>query len=190
MTDENDLVVLASELRGRPIVAIDCGDDLAEVKDVVFDPVSNRLDGFTLNKRGWFRGSMKSILAAEHVVGIGADAVMIADEASVTESHQAPPPLASSKDGHDVMANEVVASSGAVLGTVVDVIIETGANPSAVGYEVKTDNGSLFVPASAQMGLSGENLIVPAEAEEFTNNDLTGFGASVSSFRQMLGGQQ
>ncbi len=189
MSDRINLI-RASEVAGLPIVTIDGGEDAAEVKDVVYDASHHDLIGFTLNKRGWFRGSMKSILKAEHVAAIGADAVMVVDEACMVDRSDAAAPLARPGDGHDVMGNEVVSSSGAVLGKIVDVIIETGANPNAVGYEVETDSGSLFIPASAQMGLSGENLIVPAEAEEFTNNDLVGFGASVSSFRQMLGGDQ
>jgi hypothetical protein len=36
------------------------------------------------------------------------------------------------------------------------------------------------------MSVSGDNLVVPAEAEEFTRNDLVGFGASVRSFRRLL----
>lgn len=187
MTDQLNLI-RASDVAGLPVVTIDGGDDAAEIKDVVYDASQHDLIGFTLNKRGWFRGSMSSTLPSEQVAGIGPDAVMIADPNCITDTGGATP-LEAPKDSYDVMGNEVVSSSGVVLGKVIDVIIETGANPNAVGYEVETESGSLFVPASAQMGLSGENLIVPAEAEEFTNNDLVGFGASVSSFRQMLGGQ-
>lgn len=183
-------LIRASEVVGLPVVTIDGGEDAAEIKDVVYDSTNHRLIGFTLNKRGWFRGSMGSILAAEHVAGIGADAVMVADEACMTAEDHGAPTLATPSDGHDVMGNDVVSSSGVVLGTVIEVILETGSDPQAVGYEVETEDGSVFVPASAQMGLSAENLIVPAEAEAFTNNDLVGFGASVTSFRQMLGGAQ
>ncbi|MEO6652266.1 MAG: PRC-barrel domain-containing protein [Ilumatobacteraceae bacterium] len=188
MTDRLTLM-RASEVAGLPVVTIDGGEDAAEIKDVVYDGGRHDLLGFTLNKRGWFRGSMKSILPTQNVAGIGRDAVMVADEGSLLDQGGSHEVLSQPKSGFDVVGNEVVSSSGAVLGTVVDVIIETGANPKAVGYEVKTADGSLFIPSSAQMALSGENLIVPAEAEAFTNNDLAGFGASVPSFRHMLGDQ-
>ncbi len=182
-------LIRASEVAGLPVVTIDGGEDAAEIKDVVFDGGRHDLIGFTLNKRGWFRGSMKSILATDQVSGIGPDAVMVQNDDCMLDRGGADAPLSDPGSDHDVMGNEVVSSSGAVLGKVVDVIIETGANPRAVGYEVRTENGSVYIPSHAQMGLSGENLIVPAEAEEFTNDDLVGFGASVPSFRQMLGDQ-
>ena len=186
MTEQLNLV-RASSVAGLPVVTIDGGEDAAEIKDVVYDSSTHHLVGFTLNKRGWFRGSMKAILDAENVVGIGHDAVMVADESSLTERKAAGEALASPKADHDVMGNDVVSSSGSVIGKVVDVILETGSDPQAVGYEVDTGSGSVFVPTSAQMGLSAQNLIVPAEAEEFTRDDLAGFGASVRSFRSKLG---
>ncbi|MGA9276125.1 PRC-barrel domain-containing protein [Ilumatobacter sp.] len=188
MTDQLNLI-RAGEVGGLPVVTIEGGEDAAEIKDVVYDGTHHHLIGFTLNRRGWFRGSMKATLETASVVGIGPDAVMIADEAAMTDRGQTSEVLDSPGDAHVVIGNDVLTSSGTVLGTVVDVIIETGANPQAVGYEVETDDGSVFVPSSAQMALSGTNLVVPAEAEEFTRNDLVGFGASVSSFRQLLGDQ-
>ncbi len=181
-------LIRASEVAGLPVVTIEGGEDAAEIKDVVYDASQHHLIGFTLNKRGWFRGSMKAVLATEDVDGIGADAVMVPNEKCLSDGAAAPEALSSPKSDHDVMGNEVVSSSGAVLGKVIDVILQTGADPQAVGYEVETEDGSVFVPSSAQMGLSGENLIVPAEAEEFTRNDLVGFGASVDSFRDLIGG--
>ncbi|MGB3734990.1 MAG: PRC-barrel domain-containing protein [Ilumatobacter sp.] len=180
-------LIRASEVGGLPVVTIDGGEDAAQIKDVVYDASQHHLIGFTLNKRGWFRGAMKSTLAASDVIGIGQHAVMVPGEDCLTEKGGASGAPAASGSGVDVMGNEVVSSSGAVLGKVIDVIIETGASPNAVGYEVETDDGSVFIPSSAQMGLSAENLIVPAEAEEFTRNDLVGFGNSVGSFREMIG---
>ncbi len=183
-------LVRASEVGGLPVVTIDGGDDAAEIKDVVYDAASHRLIGFTLNKRGWFRGSLKAVLAADSIEGIGADAVMIANEGALTDRTDSRESLASPGDNHNVMGNTVMSADGAALGTVVDVVIETGVDPEAVGYEVQTDEGSVFVPISAQMGLSGENLVVPAAATEFISNDLVGFGASVETFRQRLGNDQ
>ncbi|MEP1126384.1 MAG: PRC-barrel domain-containing protein [Ilumatobacter sp.] len=188
MSDARLNLMRASDVAGLPVVTIDGGEDAAEIKDVVYEASRHHLIGFTLNKRGWFRGSMKSTLAAVNVTGIGADAVMVPGEDCLTERAGSTDALAAPKSDHDVIGNDVVSSSGAVIGTVVDVIIETGEAPQAVGYEVKTADGSVFVPSSAQMGLSAQNLIVPAEAEQFTRDDLAGFGASVASFREMIGG--
>lgn len=181
----------ASEVGALPVVTIDGGEDVAEIKDVVYDGANHTLIGFTLNKRGWFSGRMKAVLAADDVEGIGPDAVMIASDTSITDSGGgAAGALDTPEEMFDVIGNTVVTSSGAVLGTVSDVIIETGADPKAVGYEVDTENGCVFVPSSAQMALSGENLIVPAEADQFVRNDLAGFGAAVGSFRDLISGGQ
>ena len=181
-------LIRASELGGLPVVTIDGGEDAAEIKDVVYDASEHHLIGFTLNKRGWFRGSMKASLPIENVSGIGADAVMVPGDDCLTAKNDSTDALAKPKSDIDVMGDEVVSSGGSVIGTVVDVIIETGTHPTAVGYEISTDDGSLFIPSSAQMSISGDNLIVPEEAEEFTRNDLVGFGGAVASFRDRLSG--
>ena len=182
-------LVRASAVIGLPVVTIDGGEDAAEIKDVVYASSGHRLVGFTLNKRGWFRGKMKSTLEAQNVSGIGPAAIMVPGEDCLTDRGASQDGLASTGVDHDVMGNDVVSSQGSVIGQVIDVILETGSAPSAVGYEVSTTNGSVFIPASAQMGLSAQNLIVPAEAEDFVSNDLAGFGAAVQSFRQRLGAE-
>lgn len=190
MTDTNKQLnlVKAAALSGLPVVTIDGGEDVAEIKDVVYNASSHHLVGFTLNKRGWFRGSLKAVLAAENVAGIGPQAVMVPGTDCLSAKSDADSSFTVSGSDYNVIGNEVVSSSGTVIGKVVDVVLETGSHPSAVGYEIDTGKGSVFVPVSAQMGLSGENLIVPSEAEQFTANDLAHFGASVSSFRELLGG--
>ena len=64
--------------------------------------------------------------------------------------------------------------------------LSTGRRPEAVGYEVSAPDldGTAFVPITDQMALSGDNLLVPAESTEFIRNDLAGFGAAVSEYRQ------
>ena len=62
----------AGDLIGLPVVSIATGEDLAEVRDVIYDGSEHRLLGFTLNKRGMFAGRLKEVLTAESVTGIGA----------------------------------------------------------------------------------------------------------------------
>lgn len=184
-------LVRAREVVGRPVVTIDGGEDAAEIKDVVYDATRHHLIGFTLNKRGWFRGSMKTVLPADSIEAIGADAVMVQSDDALAGDDDRSVPLAAvdgNSDGNfDVIGVGVMSSNGVELGSVVDVIVETGVDPLAVGYEVATgDDTTIFVPTSAQMALSDNHLIIPAEADDFVANDLTGFGASVESFRQLI----
>lgn len=179
-------LVLASDLPGRPVVSIDSGDDVAEIRDIVFDPASHRVTGFTLNKRGWFRGRLKAALATDAVVAIGPDAVMVATAGDLVDRADAPEPLAGGDETISLTDTAVLTSGGEELGTVSDVIIETGPRPEAVGYQVTGENGDVFVPISAQLALSEDNLLLPADAADFVRNDLAGFGAAVTSYRQTL----
>lgn len=179
-------LVLGSELPGRPIVAIDCGDDIAEVKDVVFDPVSHQLVGFTLNKRGWFRGTLKATLPADRVRAIGPDAVMIDRNSDLIDLSDTPEELDTSSGAVSVIGSRVLSASGDELGSITDIILDTGAAPRAAGYQVAGDEGTVFVPISAQISLSEETLVLPASAAEFVRNDLAGVGAAVTNYRKTL----
>lgn len=176
-------LIRAGDLSGLPVVAIASGEDIAEVRDVVFDSVEHRLIGFTLNKRGMFAGRMKDVLPAEALVAIGADAVMVTDDSAITHSG-APVALDRPGDAEPVIGVRVLSSEGDYLGEVTGVVISTGPQPAAVGYELVSDKSeSVFVPISAQLAVSGENLMLPAGATEFVENDLAGFGAAVQSYR-------
>ena len=85
------------------------------------------------------------------------------------------------------MGNRVLSSDGTDLGRITGVVLSTGVDPAAVGYELTDDAGEdLFVPISAQMAISDSNLILPAESTPFVRNDLAGFGASIASYRADL----
>lgn len=182
--DEVTHVMRASELIGLPIVSILSGEDIAEVRDVVYDSEAHELLGFTLNKRGLFSGRLKDVLPAEALSAIGADAVMVANEEAITES-ATPESLDKPGAATSVLGNRVLSADGNELGEIIGVIVSTGATPQAVGYEIDPSDSddSVFVPTSAQMALSGDNLLLPAAATDFVRNDLAGFGAAVTDYR-------
>jgi len=184
---DTERLMRARDVTGLPVVTIVGGDDIAEIRDVVYDAGSHSLIGFTLNKRGWFRGTLKGVLAATDIEGIGADAVMVHDDAALTESSTPVATLADPETQRDVMGNRVLSSDGTDLGQITGVVLSTGVDPAAVGYELTDAAGeAMFVPISAQMAISDTNLILPAESTEFVRNDLAGFGASIASYRADL----
>lgn len=185
----NTQLMRASDVSGLPVVTIDAGDDIAEIKDVVFDGTDHRLVGFTLNKRGWFSGTLSELLATSSINAIGPDAVMVDTETDLSDPDDSPSALSGDSETHVVVGNKVVAADGTALGTVRGVVISTGEQPAAVGYEVEDNNGqTFFVPVSAQMALSDDNLLVPEESTDFIRNDLAGFGAAVAEHRAALDG--
>ena len=55
---------------GLPVVTVG-GDDVAEVRDVVYEPNRGGLIGFTLNKRGFFSGRQQQVLTIDGVRSVG-----------------------------------------------------------------------------------------------------------------------
>jgi uncharacterized protein YrrD len=175
----------AGDLIGLPVVSIRTGEDVAEVRDVVYDASRHRLVGFTLNKRGALAGRLKDVLATDSLAAIGSDAVMVDSEDSLSTADDAPDALRSPEATTSVVGKRVLSADGDDLGEVVGVIVATGSSPAAVGYEIGSSDRSdtAFVPISEQMALSEDNLLLPANATDFVRNDLAGFGAAVESYR-------
>lgn len=177
------LLMRASDLMGLPVVSIDTGEDVAEIRDVVYDASTHRVLGFTLNKRGFLGGRLKSNLAISSIHAVGPQAVMVPSESDVLEER--PDDEAVSAPSTAVIGHRVLNAAGSELGQVVGVIVEAGSSAAAVGYEVEPPDGSgrLFVPISMQMALSSDNVLLPEGAEAFVRHDLGAFGAAVSEYR-------
>jgi len=184
-----------AELIERPVVTLD-GDDLAQIRDVVFDAADGSVNGFTLADGSLFGGPRSEVLAWSNVSALGPDAVMVADETAISEG---PLPGGEGRgDGEgDVIHDRVVTDSGVELGTVVDAIVEVSeASAYVVGYEMVPapsfepthgrDGRKLFVPRPETLAVSNEAVIVPAEAIDYVADDLAGFGEAVESFRTRL----
>ncbi len=183
----------ASDVMGLPVVSISSGEDIAEIRDVVYDGSRTNLIGFTLNKRGFLAGRMSEVLEIGDCAAIGRDAVMVASDESLAADTEAVTTVAPA-DKATVASGRVLSAKGTDLGEVIGVIIETDGIPSAVGYEIKPPDGkeSLFIPIAEQITVSKENLLVPAELDQFVAYDLAGFGAAVDRYRegQLRGGTQ
>ena len=91
------LLMRATEITKRPVVTLE-GEDVAQIKDIVYADSGGRVGGFTLNGRGFLSATLKTALAWEAVVGLGPDAVMIRDEGALTD--------------RDAFITEIVGTSG------------------------------------------------------------------------------
>ncbi len=169
-----------SDLIGRTVVDASTGDDLAEVRDVVFAPDRGAITGFTLRRRGFFGRRLKTVLPIEAVSSVGTDAVMVEGADAISDPADEPDD-AVSHTSDDVLKNEVYTMSGRLLGTVRDVIILGGPTPRVVGFEVGGGSvGGGLIPLGAQAAVSGSALIVPDDFEQRIRNDLTGLAAELS----------
>jgi uncharacterized protein YrrD len=178
-----------SDLVGLPVVTM-AGDDIAEVRDVLFDPGVGGLIGFTLNKRGRLAGRLKESLLRAGVAAIGPDAIMVAGPDALTSE---PPPSGEAGTGN-VLKNQVITDAGVQVGTVTDVVIDTSVG-SVVGYEVAPADEPAgrkgrrsYLPLPDTGAVSGEALVVPAAAVDYVTSDLAGFAEAIERYRALLHG--
>jgi uncharacterized protein YrrD len=182
------LLVTASQIRGLPVVTVRGGEDVAEVRDVIYSPEEGRLVGVTLNKRGFLAGRRREVLPAEAIHAIGRDAVMVEDESSLVAPEDAPDDVARPATERNVLGNDVLTERGVSLGKVRDLALLVGSSGEVVGYQIdKAGGGQGYIPLPAQLAVSGAALVVPDITEEFVRDDLVGLGAAVDDFRARLG---
>jgi uncharacterized protein YrrD len=187
----------ASEMTKRPVVTLE-GEDVAQIKDIIYAASGGQVGGFTLNGRGLLAGTLKTALAWGAVVALGPDAVMIRGEDALTDRDALVAEIVgkNSGSGGDVLGSRVLTEDGKDLGKVLDVIIEVTNEgrsfANVVGYEIEpaedlgADLKKVLVPLPDTIAASGQHLIVPAAALDFVTNDLAGFGAAMRDFRERL----
>lgn len=183
-------LVRGTDLVGLPVVTL-AGEDIAEIRDVMFDGEAGHVVGFTLNKRSRLLGGrLREILRADQLHALGPDAAMVPTDVDLSADSD----VASSGGGGDVIADTVMTDSGVRVGTVTDVVVDTGTG-KVVGYEVRPvdepdgrKGRRSYLPLPETGAVSGEALIVPAGAVDYIANDLAGFAEAVDSYRDQLRG--
>ncbi len=190
-------LVRASELAKLPVVTY-AGEDVAQIKDIIYAAHGGQVEAFTLAGRGLFAGPLKTALPWSSVIGLGAAAVIIESEQVLIPIADVLAQVTGAGPGRgDVLNSEVLTDQGAALGKVSDVVI--GIDPSAggqadvVGYEIEPADTigrgkqRLLIPLPDTLAASGEHLIVPASASNYLTDDLAQFGSVVDAFRAQLG---
>ncbi len=177
-----------AQIRGLPVVTVLGGDDVAEVRDVIYSPAHGAVMALTLNRRGFLAGRRKELLPSSSVHAIGQHAVMVMDEQALMPRDEARADVAGAGGDRDVLGNDVLTERGVSLGVVRDLVVLAGTSGAVVGYQVsKPGGGEAFIPLPAQLSVSGKALVVPDLTEEFVRDDLVGLGAAVDEFRGRLG---
>jgi sporulation protein YlmC with PRC-barrel domain len=181
----------ASEIAKKPVVTLG-GDDVGQVKDIVFDPARGSVRCFTLSGRGLLAGPLKRALLWNKVHALGPDAVVIRDERALEDDDRAAQ-SAPSSGGGNVLGARVMTEDGAELGKIVDAVIETGTKPQVVGYEVQsTGDGRqrVLLPVVKPAAVSEEMVIVPKATGGFTARDFEGFAEAAQGLRTRLEGKK
>lgn len=187
------VLMRAKDIIKRPVVTL-AGDDVAQIKDIVYTGDHGEVAGFTLAGRGLLAGPRKEALAWASIRAMGHDAVIITSEDSFDKRSDV---VHKSEAKGDVMASRVISDTGTDLGKVVDAVLDIGDKAHVVGYEIEASEAlgragrKVLIPLPDTISVSGEALIVPASASEFVSDDMAEFDASIEAFRSRLrGGQQ
>ncbi len=189
-----------SDIAQRPVVTL-AGEDIAQIKDIVYAADGGSVSGFTLAGRGVFAGPLKQGLSWTSVAALGADAVMIADHDALEPTQTVLDRSHGGGGSHgNVLGSQVLTEDGVALGTVHDVVVSVDSAKEGrcdvVGYEITaseqlgTQGEKVLIPLPDTMAASGEHLMVPTSVRDFVGHDLAGFGAAVDRFREQLGGAQ
>lgn len=189
----------ASDLAKRPVVTY-AGEDIGQIKDIVYAANGGEIGAFTLAGRGLFAGPLKTALPWGAVIGLGPDAVIIESEDVLVPVADVLGDVAggASTGRSDILKSEVLTDDGSSLGLVSDVIIGIGAKAGGqadvVGYEIDPAESlgrgkqRLLIPLPDTLAASGQHLMVPASARNYISDDMNGFGSAVDAFRAQLGG--
>ncbi|SDO63261.1 Uncharacterized protein YrrD, contains PRC-barrel domain [Nakamurella panacisegetis] len=189
-------LIRASEIIQKAVVTF-AGEDVAQVKDIVYAANGGQIGAFTLAGRGMFAGPLRVALPWTAVVGLGPDAVVIESEDVLVPLAEAFEADDTGSGRSDILKSEVLTDTGVSLGRVSDVIIGIGARPGGeadvVGYQIDPAESlgrgrlPLLIPLPDTLSASGEHLMVPAAAANYLTDDLAAFGAAIDAFRSQLG---
>lgn len=169
------------DVSGLPVVDLSTGEDIAEIRDLVFDPAAGVVGGFTLAKRGFLGRRLREVLPVDAVHSLGTHAVTVDSADAITAPDDAPAHLAAVDRKADVTSDTVLTESGRDLGRVQDVILSGGPRPHVVGYEIGGGSaGAGFVPIDTSRTVSRSALIVPDEFENRVRTDLVGLAGEVA----------
>ncbi len=133
----------AKDLVGKTVINQATGEQIATVRDVIFDRDARSVAALLVDGGGWFRDAR--VIAWESITGIG-DVIMTSGESPIRSASELP--AMQEERGQDVRLTglPVMSESGDRIGTVGDLFIDD--NGDVIGYEVKqgfmTGNKFLF----------------------------------------------
>lgn len=118
------MIIKGKNVLGLKVITVQDGKELETIKDILFDPNTNRVRGFSISTGGWF--SDAKILPIENVKSIGPDAVIIESVDSIKNGSDIIEKLKNiAEDGQDLTKTKVITESGVELGRITDLFFES-----------------------------------------------------------------
>lgn len=183
------MLLRGSEVAGLPVVTTCCGEDVAQVRSVVYEATESRFVGLTLAKRGLLHGKLKESLPADLILAIGPAAVIIDSCDHLSGRGDAPQALSSPSRAQTVVGLPALGEDGSRLGDIGDVVLQAGPGATVVGFVLTAKEPSeRFIPAWLDFTVSDDAFIVPGATAAALHHDLSGFGAALEQRSGSPGG--
>lgn len=152
-----------------PIMTLETGRKLGNVKDIIFDPVAGRLEALTIESNGFF-GPKRWFLLTENIRSIGEDAIMVDTGRALRNSDNARREADIVDLNNTLAGKTVVTENGDILGSVSDVYIDADTG-KALRYEVSggavsdVGSGRRVFPVPEALVVGPDALVVPDSVE-------------------------
>ncbi|MFD1730019.1 PRC-barrel domain-containing protein [Deinococcus malanensis] len=143
-------MIKGKEILGKNVVAINTGQRVDSVRDVVFDHQANQVLGLLVDEGGWFRAAR--VVPFEHIRSFGEDAIMIGDAGDLTTTREDGRLAEVLESKTSLIGMTLLTTDGQDLGKIADVLFDEHTG-RVEGYEATgglfsdLSNGRTFVPA-------------------------------------------
>jgi uncharacterized protein YrrD len=157
------------EIIGLPVIDLETGESIAEVKGVVFDSNTRTLQALVLEKATWLKPPVG--IAFEDVRAIGPAAVTIPNKGVVQPLNRNEDWLTNLRPENQIAGHEVITETGENLGRVDDVVFDEQEGvirrlvvSDSLLQDLVSGRREVDFPEQAVMGK--DNLILPHAADE------------------------
>jgi uncharacterized protein YrrD len=151
------MLILISQLIGRPVITFDEAEEIGVLRDPIIDPANGKLAGFFFGRGFMFM--KQSAIAADDIVGYD-DARVMVQNAEIARSIKEEPriqKIVSAKTG--VLGAKVFTESGRYLGRANDLLLDTELN-MIVRYYVHGLLRDRIIPAEHVVEITKRGIIV------------------------------
>ena len=175
---------------GKRVIAVDTGEEIDKVRDVVFDQDANEVLGFLLDEGGLF--SAAQIVPFSCVRAVGPDAMLVSDKSEWKAADTAVAAQRVLKGDKVLKGTTLMTTDGRDLGKIMDLYFDDNTG-RLTGYEVSGGmfadaySGRSFVPAPKSMTLGPDVAVVPAETADLMEEQPGGVKGAVQQVADRAG---
>lgn len=151
------MLILISQLIGRPVITFDAAESIGILRDPIIDPANGKLVGFFFGQGLFFL--KQTAITTDDIVGYDESRVVVQNEHISLDLNDEPRLKAIVKQKIAVFGAEVLTESGKKLGRANDLLINTELN-MVMRYYVHGLMNDRIIPAEHVIEISKRGIIV------------------------------